>query len=637
MNEALIARHLCNLQPFPVRLCILRDKAFGEKFGLTTQNVMNVANFGPIDQRDFIITSRKAFIKRKAQRFTCLDGSKILIAPHQDGILLKKYPRGKVSQEVLLGELLILSICPDKRKHALDEILNRMGPTATDFSALQTASVDRELSDAEVTELLTESATGLKAFKERLIRGLKIHEVTLSHIIPDSLDHYERFCGPEPGDADPEKYLRTILPMYRKELLRRDLTKGLDICLQGALRDDLSPGQWTDHVPADDLWNSLAACNPMRDPVSLLGALDIALYRQNDERFRHFADEAVSKLVQEVFPRPDDIDAYKLIPLLAEMVLNRINTVENGSLSAPFWKRMCAWMQALLIARLILSYSLDFESFSEWVKGQATLAGYYAKMLDLRREPIYRAAEMTPVSFREEIVGRLAILRSRHEADGRVIPRSTDIEIAVSKISSSAYPWSCALPGPLEGHHRPVENKFRVIPSDVAVEISKKLKESHEDTLLSHLAHLSQWFWFEEGLLESVRNVIEKIVLRGINEYEYEQRIRRLSDVGLIAAVHRDTKLAKVIGNIVVDAAQEAQSAVQVMVIINALLVAGAAFENDADWAAWFEDQLKKVADRIPQGDAAKAFLQNLEELKKVLKLHLGIHTRAEALASAAT
>ncbi len=76
-----------------------------------------------------------------------------------------------------------------------------------------------------------------------------------------------------------------------------------------------------------------------------------------------------------------------------------------------------------------------------------------------------------------------------------------------------------------------------------------KLKESPEDTLLSHLAHLSQWFWFEEGLLESVRNVIEKIVLRGINEHEYEQRIRRLSDVGLIAAVHRDTKLAKVIGN----------------------------------------------------------------------------------------
>lgn len=637
MHEPLIARYLCNLQPFPIRTRILHEKSFGEQFKLTTQTVMNVANFGPIDQRDFIIAARKAFIKGKAQRFRCLDGTRIFIAPHQHGVLLKKYSGKKVADEILLKEMLILSTDPEKRKRAVDKMLNRIGPTAPDFSALQTAFVDRELSDTEVTKLLTESATGLTAFMERLIHALKIHEVTLDYIIPDSLDYYERFCGPDPAESDPEKYLCTLLPVYRKELLRRDFTKGLDICLLGALRDDLSPGQWIGHVPADDLWNSLVACDPKRDPISLLGALDIALYRHDDERFLHFADDAVSLLVQDVFPRPDDIDAYKLIPLLAEMVLNRINTVENGSLRAPFWKRMCAWMQALLIARLILSYSLDFESFSEWVKGQATLAGYYAKMLDLRREPIYRAAEMTPMSFREEVVSRLAILRSRHEAEGRVIPRSNDIAIAVSKISSSAYPWSCALPGPLEGHHRPVENKFRVIPSDVAVEISKKLKESHEDTLLSHLAHLSQWFGFEEGLLESVRNLIEKIVLRGINEHEYEQRIRRLSDVGLIAAVHRDTKLAKVIGNIVVDAAQAAQSAVQVMVIINALLVAGAAFENEADWAAWLEEQLKKVAGNIPQGETAKAFLQSLEELKKVINLHLGIHTRAEALASAAT
>jgi hypothetical protein len=637
MHEPLIARHLCNLQPFPIRTRILHEKSFGEKFRLTAQTVMNAANFGPIDQRDFIIAARKAFIKGKAQRFRCLDGTRILIAPHQHGVLLKKYSGKKVADEILLGEMLILSTDPEKRNRAVDKMLNRIGPTAPDFSALQTASMDRELSDTEVTALLTESATGLTAFMERLIHALKIHEVTLDYIIPDSLDYYERFCGPAPADSDPEKYLCTVLPVYRKDLLRRDFTKGLDICLLGALRDDLSPGQWTGHVPADDLWNSLVACDPRRDPISLLGALDIALYRQDDARFNRFAEEAVSKLVQDVFPRPDDIDSYKLLPLIAELTLNRINTIENSCLRAPFWKRMCAWMQALFIARMTLPYNLNFESFSEWVNDQRTLAGYYAKILDLRREPMYGSAEMTPVSFRSEIVGRLALLRSRHTAEGRMFPRTDEIEKAVSKISLSAYPWSCALPGPLEGHHRPVENKFRIIPSDVSVEIRKKLKESHEDTLLSHLAHLSQWFWFEEDLLESVRNVIEKIVLRGINEHEFEQRIRRLSDVGLIAAVHRDAKLAKVIGNIVVDAAQEAQSAVQVMVIINALLVAAAAFENNADWAAWLEEQLKKVAENIPHGETAKAFLQSLEELKKVINLRLGIHARAEALASSAT
>ena len=637
MHETLIARHLCNLQPLPVRLRLLRDKAFGEKFKLTTQTVMNVANFGPIDQRDFIITARKAFVKGKAQQLTCLDGTKISISSRQDGVSLKKYPGGKASRKVLLREPLILSTDPDKRNLELNEMLNRMGPTAPDFSALKMASIHRELSDAEVTELLSESATGLTAFKESLIRALKVHGVTLDQIIPDDFGYYERFCGPDPGDVDPEKYLRALLPAYRKDLLRRDFTKGLDICLLGALRDDLSPGQWTDHVPADDLWNSLAACDPMHDPISLLGALDIALYRQDDERFSHFADEAVLKLVQEDFPRPDNIDAYKLFPLLAELTLNRINTIENGALRAPFWKRMCAWMQALLIARLTLSYSLDFKSFSEWADDQRTLAGYYAKILDLRREPMYRAAEMTPANFREDIVGRLAILRSRHAAEGRMIPRSDDIEKAGLKILSTAYPWSCELPGPLEGHHRPAESNLRVIPIDVADELKKKLEECNNEALLSFLAHFSQWFAFGEDLLESVRIVIEKMVLCGIDMSKYEQRIKRLADVGLIAAPYRDTKLANAIGNIVAKSVQEAQSASHVMIIINALLVAGAAFENDADWAAWLEAQLKKVAENLPQGEPVKAFLQHLEELKKVINLHLGIHTRAEALASAAT
>lgn len=637
MLKSLIAKHLCNLQPYPVRTRILHEKAFGEKFGLLTQTVMNVADFGPIDQRDFIITARKAFIKGKAQRFKCLDGTTISIVPHQDGILLKKYPDGKAYREILLRELLILSPDSEKRNLGLNEMLNRMGPTAPDFSALKTASAHRALSNVEATELLTESATGSNAFKESLIRALKIDGVTLDHIIPDSLNYYEQFCGPNPGNVDPEVYCSTLLPAYRKELLRRDFTKGLDICLFGALRDDLSPGQWTDYVPMDDLWNSLVACNPMHNPISLLGALDIALYKQDDERFKRFADEAVSKLVQDVFPRPDDIDVYKLLPLLAELTLNRINTVENGSLRAPFWKRMCAWMQALFIARMTLPYSLDFESFSEWANDQRTMAGYYAKILDLRREPMYRAAEMTSLSFREEIIGRLAILQSRHRAEGRMIPSTDDIDKVVSKISSSAYPWSCTLPGPLEGHHRPAENKMRVIPMDVADEIKKNLEKSNNEALLSSVAHFSQWFVLDESLLESVRNVIEKMVLHGISEHDYEQRIGRLSDVGLIAAPHRDIKLAKIIGNIVTNSAQEAQSATQVMAIINALLVAGAAFENETDWAAWLEEQLRKVAENIPQGDMAKAFLQNLEELKKVTNLNLGIHTRAEALASAAT
>src|SRR5262249_54815403 len=157
-----------------------------------------------------------------------------------------------------------------------------------------------------------------------------------------SLTYFERFCGPLLGDMEHEEYFRTVLPQYRTNLIRRDLVGGLDICLQGALRDDLMPGAWTEHLTDDELWEALTACNPWRDPFGFVGALNFALGRQHNERYHHFAEEAVQRLVQEAFPRTDSIDIYELMPLFATLVLNRINTLEDGALRPPCWKRMWA-------------------------------------------------------------------------------------------------------------------------------------------------------------------------------------------------------------------------------------------------------------------------------------------------------
>jgi hypothetical protein len=238
-------------------------------------------------------------------------------------------------------------------------------------------------------------------------------------LVPDSLAYFERFCGPPLANADHEEYFRRILPRYRMDLIRRDLVRGLNICLQGALQDDLMPGLWTEHVNDDELWDALTACDPWSTPFALLGALDIAIGRQHDERYRTFAEKAVQKLVQEKFPRPDGVDTYELLPLWAELVLNRINGLDGGALRPPCWKRMCAWMQAGFLSRLMQSISLELESFREWIHGNQMLAGVYAKTLDLRHEPMYRATEMSPRALHEEVIGRLVLLRERHKTAGR--------------------------------------------------------------------------------------------------------------------------------------------------------------------------------------------------------------------------
>src|SRR5919108_3010130 len=113
-------------------------------------------------------------------------------------------------------------------------------------------------------------------------------------------------------------------------------------------------------------------------------------------------------------------------------------------------------MQAGFLVRLTHDIALELESVREWVRGHQTLAGMYAKLLDLRHEPMYRAAEMSRGALREEVIGRLMIVRERHSSAGRIVPGSDSIGEAVTKlVGQGMLGW--AMPGPLDGHCRPAE------------------------------------------------------------------------------------------------------------------------------------------------------------------------------------
>ena len=83
-------------------------------------------------------------------------------------------------------------------------------------------------------------------------------------------------------------------------------------------------------------------------------------------------------------------------------------------------------------------------------------------------------------------------------------------------------------------------------------------------------------------------------------------------------------------------AAPEAVSGDDAAAILRVLLLAGAAFENQEEWAEWLEQRLFELAARLPTGEPSQVMLKHMGELKKVLDLTLAIHARAEAMASAA-
>jgi hypothetical protein len=153
--------------------------------------------------------------------------------------------------------------------------------------------------------------------------------------------------------------------------------------------------------------------------------------------------------------------------------------------------------------------------------------------------------------------------------------------------------------------------------------------------VLSLLAHLSQRFDLGDALLTRIRGAVAQIVVVSA-ETSVEERIGRLMDTALIACAQRDVELASAIASTVVATAHSARSESATRRIFHALLLASAAWQNEAEWAEWLEKQFTETALRLPAGEPSEAFFAYLQELKKVLKLELGIHVRAEALASTA-
>lgn len=69
---------------------MLRDEGFCNKYKLTSQSVMIVANSWHINQRDFISAVRNVLKNEKAQQFKCRNGLKIIIEVSKDKVILKK-------------------------------------------------------------------------------------------------------------------------------------------------------------------------------------------------------------------------------------------------------------------------------------------------------------------------------------------------------------------------------------------------------------------------------------------------------------------------------------------------------------------------------------------------------------------
>ena len=524
------------------RKAIDQDPQFARRRGYQTERVLSLGTDIHLGETELFAAVRQAFATKGETPLHNIDGKQMwLQVDGESGNVTLVLPGVEESPRVL-PELALVSPDRQTRVATLRKVIVRLGPTGPDFRRLAEDIQSRELTRQELSAIFDELANGVTAVQASLVHkisnGLPFN---ITDMIPQSLSYFERFAGPNPEGQEPETYFEEVLGPHRKGLLKRDLNLGLDICCLGALSDDLSPGQWASEQDNGAVWNALSSCHAESNPFSLLAALDIALYRMQDKRFETFAAEAVAQLCDEAFGQKGGLDFYGLLQACATFVLNRISLLEGGSAYPIFWKRIAAWMQGGLIARTMTesTSSDNLDAFQAAVRGNMVAAGTYAELIDARREPMVFAGRVTPLALRIEILGRIHILKLRHEAEGRQVPNSGHIEQAIGRTQTQGMGFALGFPGPLEGHKRPV--------TPVPQEISKTLGELAiaENTVqfpLEPFVTASQYFALGPSELECARQLVNAVTEN--SQDNLHSVLMHLGSASVVAAANRDPLLA---------------------------------------------------------------------------------------------
>ena len=552
------------------------------------------------------------------------ENSSVVLEWQQDEARLRRH----------IPELSVLSPDSHVRVATLHAIFKQVGPTATALLPLSAEIESRIPTPNELKVLFEEISNGLAAIQGRLLHKISVGQpIGATDVLPHDLRYFEKFASPVPATFDWETYSREILIPYRKALLDRDLTRGLDICCVGALRDDLCPGQWIGHIDDGAAWEALFGLAAERTPNYLLAAVDIALYRQEDKRFQEFAEQGISKLCDDEFQA--DVDIYYLLWILTEFALNHLSLIENTAKQPGFWRRMCAWMQMEFVVRGLMKdpTSIAMDSLGEWCRSNMSLFGGYAELLDCREEPVYLPSwRMSPRALQCEVLGRLVALRSRHASEGRIVPHSEKIDRALERAEERGDLLKCFFPGPLEGQRKVVQ-----APSDELVRAlhgaRPTLADSSSWNLMLNVSHMHK---LGEAQLVLAREAVQETEDVALQE-EHSNYLISLELASVVAKINRDAQLANAIADFVTRIAGRISDENDICLVLQIYLQAAAAFEDQDAWFDWLEERLAILAECLPgpPNQSLRILVEQLDAIEVVLPVESWFHRRARAIAAA--
>lgn len=570
------------------------------------------------------------------------DGKNFFLIRSSEGIRITNPENGNDGQ--LCRDLALLYPDKDVRLETLNNVINQCWPSLPSASYWQKILADRPLNETEFFRLMSDIGETPGRFKTTLKKHwCSGREINVTELFPSSICYYDALIGSPSEGMSAETWIDSILLPKLEHHIDQSLFDGLRCALALNIDLKLSPVKLVSDIPASELLAALGMLMATRSPLVLLGIIEIALFHlDSDAKFLVLVSEALERLLGNNLEESGIIYAWVIMPSLIKTGLSRVSVDEELWHYPPYWRRLAAFAHAnVLIETLEMDSRQAVDDFTGWLDSLITPKEVSVTLLDMRKEPMWRAWDMTSFNLKAMVVGRLMLIKDAREKNGLIFPSSHLVDSTIEDLGGVESLLSIRRPSPLQDKRR-IERKYDSngkIDSDSVTEffsdIIDELGREPTGVAWKKLVVACRLQCFDKNLFDNLIKSVGNLTLENKVE-EREKFFETLESAAVIAAVQSCEALADAVTYALVKAAGKFSTALEAKIGYYIILMSSGAIIEDAGWTEWIGKKMSDYAFSVPKGEACQQLLANLGDLSTLIPLQERCLGRARKFASSA-
>jgi hypothetical protein len=609
---------------------------------LCRDDVAALVEVGSIDIRD---AGRLYFSDLRAALSEGSFGIEVDIASRRNGSAVKLTRSGAGNhsvrtasgQDLFLPELALLDSEIAVRQQAFATLVKKSKPCWPNCNFWRPLVAARPLSDTEFVQVIEELQNLAGNVLARIAQATAKDSFGVADLIPCERSYYESLVGPIPKGTTAGEYVTLELVPHLKCVFDADPIWGFR-CLQASyISDCVDLAQVTTSVSSDALLSAIEASGIGASPFSILATYQIARQRLiSDERFLTISNDALEMLIERASREEDVIVNDGLFVAFMTLTLNVISQHDPLSVTPPYWRRLAAFAHASSLLGVIDFRNWDTAHLIAWCNAQNTPGTVVTGLLDMVREPVWRADIQTTTS--SYVAALMRALTWNPTTADQPSGLSADNETRVLALVPK-FRLAFSIPDALSGGCRrqgaqtaqPIGEEL--LQGFMANEpAGTALLNSHQ--VWNALVYSARIFAFSPELLKKVRGLARSFQLAGGAIADEEYSI--LVCASELAAIQPDADLSEILATCVLNAAEHIATPEDAAKCFSILIVASAAA---ADWfgsLTWSAEKLVALAYLLPRGTCSEELAIWIESMQRFIPLNERRWGKAWAVARSA-